>query len=1266
MADTVSITDISKQLNAASRLVVVSDWFWVLAADGSSVRIPAEFVRAYLTENIKPSIGDDGTWQVSGKSTGVKASGNTPKLRGGLTGIEASYDEGKTWTQIVAYSDINVDVAALESAYKKVVDTEAARVEAENARKTAESARATAESSRVDAETARATAESNRAKAESSRVTAENKRVEAESTRSANEDARKTAETARADAETSRTNAEKTRGENESSRVTAEQERATAESTRESNEATRVSNENARIDAEKKRVAAETARMNAEKQRETDFNSAKSACEAATSNAITATENANTATTSASTAADKANGVVKTMEDNMQSNVNEVKTKANEAKDTIDGLVNGLAVTQTTGNSTTSVMSQKAVTEKIDNLNEKVQGRYVNIGLVQKENFSLVINSGSWFDASAYGGTGKLYDVSSIIGRTLRLTPVTGEKVIWSMISSTDTLTGKAVILSSGDYSNENIDVIVPDGAAWLYVANFKAWGCAFPSSINILNPRSVAFISEIPAIVDNLTDGGHARALSAEQGMIIGRDIYSQDSRVDDVHTLYKRHQLANNLSEYGPILLRKGDVVEWDVYDDLSMWNNVIIVKSPVYSSDMGIIETSANDSSSFPYTVKEDCYALLREQDKNTGLRIVRAAQNGIKKNVFAGYLADYAKSLYFTNVFERNLLTELLTYNGNGVFRFDREKGEYGIYDVDPNRPIQLKIQTAIKRSELTRLGIKHLYVYCNVASSLGCRNYGGTNVLKISVDDGMESFVQAYESNYKNGYMRFNVSALTGDTVYIRIFASTDDKTGATWLTLSELHITSHIIEDVWGSRKLVDSSDMDCLYGKDCMTWGTESEITLNEAIRRTKDYGTLTISSGDYDISVLENEKLIIYNPITIEGKGDVRFIGGHKIKEGNMYNDNTDVYSVDINTDNTGYVSFGKSQNDFMWQHDIQSDEYKISDVDQIGLYGKRKYRLPMTKVKLVGSVDAVVQSETPACYYDSTNKKLYFRAVTGSDLSKNPMIVNRKEWNINGYAGDRILEIFTRAEGITLKNLTFMYEEVFLGNAKVTLEQVKSLGATFYPPFSIGWGDKFQHIIMSNCEAGGGYEDNIDGGGYESTCNAKPKDNGYGFIEINNLWSHDAYGDGISEHGNSKWVIKDSVFENCLISGATPAGSDVTYINCLFRNNGGPGQRGGLQILPSIDSSHVTAIGCAAVDNIPYAYSILNNDIHGKGKICTLTLINCSASKTSDIGTAALFSDTDSGHTNYLITYAFRSNYKDKEKIISGGGNTVNKEG
>lgn len=73
---TVDIGNISNQLTVASRVVVSTDGFWVQTGGGQSVRIPAEFVRAYLGASITPSISADGTWKIGDTDTGLKAAGS--------------------------------------------------------------------------------------------------------------------------------------------------------------------------------------------------------------------------------------------------------------------------------------------------------------------------------------------------------------------------------------------------------------------------------------------------------------------------------------------------------------------------------------------------------------------------------------------------------------------------------------------------------------------------------------------------------------------------------------------------------------------------------------------------------------------------------------------------------------------------------------------------------------------------------------------------------------------------------------------------------------------------------------------------------------------------------------------------------------------------------------------------------------------------------------------------------------------------------------
>ena len=167
----VNINDVASQLNTASRLVVSTDFFWIYMANGSQVKIPAEFARAYLIAGIKPSINNDGHWEIGGEDLGIVAVGKTPQFRGGTMGIEVSYDNGQTWSQVVAYTDIDPDLEALAAAYTKVTQGEADRVKAENTRNSNETARQSAETTRNNNETARKNAETKRQQDTSAAIT---------------------------------------------------------------------------------------------------------------------------------------------------------------------------------------------------------------------------------------------------------------------------------------------------------------------------------------------------------------------------------------------------------------------------------------------------------------------------------------------------------------------------------------------------------------------------------------------------------------------------------------------------------------------------------------------------------------------------------------------------------------------------------------------------------------------------------------------------------------------------------------------------------------------------------------------------------------------------------------------------------------------------------------------------------------------------------------------------------------------------------------
>lgn len=224
----VNINDVASQLNTASRLMVSTDFFWVYMANGSQVKIPAEFARAYLIAGIKPTINSNGHWEIGGEDLGVVAEGKTPQFRGGTMGIEVSYDNGQTWSQVVAYTDIDPDLEALAAAYTKVTQGEADRVKAENTRNSNETARQNAETTRNNQE--------------STRVTQENTRQSNETTRNSNEETRKKQESTRQSQEAARVEAEKKRVTAENGRASAETSRVNAEIKRNEDTKTAISN----------------------------------------------------------------------------------------------------------------------------------------------------------------------------------------------------------------------------------------------------------------------------------------------------------------------------------------------------------------------------------------------------------------------------------------------------------------------------------------------------------------------------------------------------------------------------------------------------------------------------------------------------------------------------------------------------------------------------------------------------------------------------------------------------------------------------------------------------------------------------------------------------------------------------------------------------------------------------------------------------------------------------------------------------------------
>lgn len=344
----------------------------------------------------------------------------------GLSAYEVWLSEGYTGTLEDWYAFLRkpaTDIAA------DVAEAEAERKAAEKLRDTAENDRNDAEQERRQHEDARADAEGKRDTAETLRKQAETGRDNAETERTTAEQTRKDSEASRVVAEQRRTASEQTRQENETARVTAEterksaeQERTTAETERTTSEQARQENETARVSAETERVVAELSRQRAEAKREQAAKDNKDANDAAvaaayaaadtadtaTGKANTAATNADTATANANSAADDASkvnavlgddnvlkvtdrtGAEKSLElvaqaaatemakkvEQNTADIAELSSKISEERTRVDGeLEKKFAkadIVQESGNSEKLVMSQKAVSDKLNGLSTEI------------------------------------------------------------------------------------------------------------------------------------------------------------------------------------------------------------------------------------------------------------------------------------------------------------------------------------------------------------------------------------------------------------------------------------------------------------------------------------------------------------------------------------------------------------------------------------------------------------------------------------------------------------------------------------------------------------------------------------------------------------------------------------------------------------------------------------------------------------------------------------------------------------------------------
>lgn len=517
-------------------------------------------------------------------------------------------------------------------------------------------------------------------------------------------------------------------------------------------------------------------------------------------------------------------------------------------------------------------------------------------------------------------------------------------------------------------------------------------------------------------------------------------------------------------------------------------------------------------------------------------------------------------------------------------------------------------------------------------------------------IAFSVSDGTTKVEHGYGKPYTNTAPYYGERAVRIDVSSLNL-SDCDEliltvSIGFNSLGLSQLDIKL-FKEMPYGDRPIVDSSYKSQYYGLPEYTFYGQEKLA--DAIDKVTDGGTLYIREGDYDI----DNPISLKKSINIVGVGRVRLLGGKKISEAESQGTD-DVYTKTVNTSDIGYA--GAS---YIYQHDIPDSNTLIKDTERLHLYGDSQlYRLPSTRIWKSDSIDKVLspQPDGKLYYYvDPESNLMTFRIAPGSSLSKNPVILNRIPYNTMGTLNKNDYNIACSWDDISIQNITNMYSAITVnGFNNLRMDNVKIFCVSTCPlriTTAKGLNNHF-----SNIEVAGGFEDGVDFG--------QPIPENFGiFIKcekskyiFENCWIHDNYGDGISEHGNDSVIIRDSVLEWNGLSGATPAGGESLYVNCIFRRNGWlSAERAGLYVLPADTDSHVVAIGCVSVDNWGADYGILS--FGHSGSIISLQLYNCSSLQTDDDTSNAVALSasikTEGKRHGYLGLFNFVTNRKIKFK-------------